>query len=228
MHFRNLLKESETQLLLVENATQPTDYAKVDLSESTLNSKNIKASNEQQLQTYLDEVSKTAKAKVLYGGYLEKRNLYANSVLFNSESTRNIHLGVDFWAAAGMGILAPLDGIVHAAHYNEGEGNYGGTLILKHSIRDFSFFSLYGHLSKSSLHFHKGESIAKGSVFCHLGEASENGYYLPHLHFQWILELTEEAKDYPGVCSENEIAEYAKNSPKPELKIENSRGFVLK
>lgn len=219
MLFKTRLKELDVQLLLMENATKINDYAEVDLSENTLANQNIDASNHQQLQNYLNEIQQNAKAKVLYGGYLEKRNLYANSALFNSEAIRNIHLGVDFWAAAGTGILAPLDGIVYSAYYNEGEGNYGGTIILKHQFQDFSFFSLYGHLSKASLEIEEGTLMKKGKVFCYLGEAHENGNYVPHLHFQWILVLPNNAKDYPGVCSATQVEKYAKNSPKPELII---------
>lgn len=219
MLFETVLKQLNVQLLLMENATNINDYAEVDLSENMLKIKNIDASNHQQLQVYLDEVRQNTKAKVLYGGYLERRNLYAKSALFNSEEIRNIHLGVDFWAAAETGILAPLHGVVHAAHYNEGEGNYGGTIILKHTINEITFFSLYGHLSKASLEIEEGVQVKKGNVFCYLGEAHENGNYVPHLHFQWILVLPNNAKDYPGVCSATQVEKYAKNSPKPELII---------
>lgn len=217
MNFRNLLEEEGVKLVFIENAPNTIDYAPIDLSEATLEAKQIIPSNHQQLDTYLNKERLRTKAKVLYGGYLEKRNLYAKSALFNSESIRNIHLGVDFWATAGTGILSPLNAIVHSAHYNEGEGNYGGTIILKHCIKDFSFYSLYGHLSKASLNLQKGASVKKGKVFCALGNPQENGNYIPHLHFQWILNLPKDAVDYAGVCAESKIELFAKNSPQPQL-----------
>lgn len=219
MHIEDFFNTLNIQLLLIENASEISDYAKVDLSESTLKTKNIEASNPQELQVYLDGVQQNAKAKVLYGGYLEKRNLYAKSAMFTSKEVRNIHLGLDFWAPAYTGVIAPIDGKVHSAHYNEGEGNYGGTIILKHSVDEFSFFSLYGHLSKSSLKLKKGAAIRKGEIFCFLGKMNENGNYLPHLHFQWIVELPSDATDYPGVCSEHQIEYFAKNSPEPRMQM---------
>jgi murein DD-endopeptidase MepM/ murein hydrolase activator NlpD len=222
MLFEKLETDLKLQLLLIENASNIQDYAPVDLSEVSLQTKQINASSHRQLNTYLEKVRQQTNAKVLYGGYLEKRNLYANSKLFNSEQVRNIHLGVDFWAPSRTGILAPLDGVVHSAHYNKGEGNYGGTIILKHLHLGFTFYSLYGHLSKASLSLQKGEFIGKGAIFCHLGEPHENGNYVPHLHFQWILDLPENAVDYPGVCAAAQIADFARNSPKPNVIIENS------
>ena len=222
MDLNHFLKEQQTQLLIIENAEDIQDYAPVDLSETNLKAKNINPSNHEELQAYLDHENTENKSKVLYGGYLEKRNLYANSTLFNAEEIRNIHLGLDFWATAGTKIKAPLDAVVFAAHYNGGEGNYGGTIILKHQFNEITFFSLYGHLSKDSLNFTQGQNIKKGEYFCKLGEVHENGNYVPHLHFQWIVNLDAKAKDYPGVCSENQIEFYAKNSPKPELIFKKS------
>lgn len=217
MDLNHFLKEQQAQLLIIENAEDIQDYAPVDLSETNLKAKHINPSNHEELQAYLDHLNTKNNSKVLYGGYLEKRNLYANSALFNSKSIRNIHLGLDLWAAAGTKIKAPLDAVLYAAHYNEGVGNYGGTIILKHQFNEITFFSLYGHLSKDSLNLNVGQSIKKNEFFCRLGNALENGNYVPHLHFQWIINLEVNAKDYPGVCSENQIKFFAKNSPKPEL-----------
>ena len=222
MQFIEVLKQLNIQLLLIESVQSLTDYAKVDLSEDALSKFAVNPANHEELQLYLSKIQQKEKVKVLYGGYLEKRNLYANSTLFNAEEIRNIHLGLDFWAAAGTKIKAPLDAVVFAAHYNGGEGNYGGTIILKHQFNEITFFSLYGHLSKDSLNFTQGQNIKKGEYFCKLGEVHENGNYVPHLHFQWIVNLDAKAKDYPGVCSENQIEFYAKNLPKPELIFKKS------
>ena len=222
MQFIDVLKQLNIQLLLIESVQSLTDYAKVDLSEDALSKFAVNPANQEELQLYLSKIQQKEKAKVLYGGYLEKRNLYANSTLFNSNQIRNIHLGLDFWAEAGTAILAPLDGIVHSAHYNEGEGNYGGTIILKHQFKDFSFFSLYGHLSKASLSLKINSKIKKDEVFCNLGGKYENGNYVPHLHFQWILNLPKDAVDYPGVCTAYQIEDFANNSPKPTLSLTNS------
>lgn len=217
MHFDEVVNHSKPSLFLIENANKVEDYAEVDLSATNLDAKGISAANPVQLKLYLQAQQAAQNAKVLFGGYLEKRNLYANSALFNSNEIRNIHLGLDFWADAKTGITAPLNGTVQSAYYNEGEGNYGGTIILKHQFKDFSFFSLYGHLSKASLSVKIHSQIKKGDVFCYLGETHENGNYVPHLHFQWILNLPKNAKDYPGVCSATQLEDFVKNSPEPKL-----------
>ena len=47
------------------------------------------------------------------GGYMENRNIYAHSPLFNSgDVKRRHHLGVDIWGKAGMPIYSPLKGKV--------------------------------------------------------------------------------------------------------------------
>ena len=41
----------------------------------------------------------------------------------------------------------PLDAKLHNFKNNTNHGDYGLTLILKHSINEFEFYTLYGHLS---------------------------------------------------------------------------------
>lgn len=217
MNFQDALKKAKPNLFLVAGASQKKDYAKVDLSEAGLKKVGVNPAQAQELEKYLSSCKAKAQAKILYGGYLEKRNLYATTERFNQEEVRNIHLGIDYWADANTPIKAPLAGIVTAAHYNEGEGNYGGTIILMHQVDRFLFYSLYGHLSKESLKIPIGKSVEKDALFCALGDVHENGNYVPHLHFQWILSLPVGATDYPGVCAENQIEIFAKNSPQPSL-----------
>ncbi len=126
------------------------------------------------------------------GGYLEERAIYEAHSNFATDQRdfRNIHLGIDIWAKAGTPVLAPLDGYVYSLQNNEGLGNYGPTIILRHELDDQTFFSLYGHLSKNDLvNIQIGQQIQKGEVFCHLGESNENGSWPPHLHVQCIRDL---------------------------------------
>lgn len=219
MDISPLLKKIKFELFPIQHADSLEDYAKVDLNETNLTKYNIDASDSAELKEYLNKQKDFSKAKVMYGGYLEKRNLYSKSILFNSAEIRNIHLGVDFWAAKGTGVIAPLGGTVHVVHFNSGKGNYGGTIVLKHQIEGVSFYSLYGHLSKASLGLAKGETIKKGELIGHLGDETENGGYVPHLHFQWIIDFPVDANDYPGVCSIQKLAYFSKNSPKPKLTL---------
>jgi murein DD-endopeptidase MepM/ murein hydrolase activator NlpD len=154
------------------------------------------------------------------GGYLEPRRIYEAHTNFATGASdfRNIHLGMDIWAEAGTAVAAPLDGFVHAFQINEGSGNYGPTIILRHELANETFFSLYGHLAISDLeNVRLEQKISQGEVFCHLGAPHENGSWPPHLHVQCIRDLQSFVGDYPGVCSERDKAIYAQNCPDPRV-----------
>lgn len=204
---------------LLSNFNLRNEYHPVDLSKSTLHELDVDPQNHESLQAYLTQLKKTKKAKVLYGGYLEKRSLYNQKELFrNHDKQRNIHLGVDFWADAGEEVICPKDAIVHSFSDNQGIGNYGPCIILKHKINGEELFSLYGHLSRESLLSIKvGQLVEKSQVFCELGTSEENGGYLPHLHFQLIKNMENYKGDYPGVCHENNLEFYKNNTLNPEI-----------
>ncbi len=152
------------------------------------------------------------------GGYLEKRAIYRRSEVFATAAAdfRNIHLGVDIWAAAGSPVFAPLDGKVHSFQDNRGFGNYGPTLILSHELAGKTLYSLYGHLSRVNLaQFELGREVAAGEQLCEIGPFPENGDWPPHLHFQLIWDLGELWGDYPGVAAEKDLDYYRQNCPDP-------------
>ncbi len=155
-------------------------------------------------------------AKIGVGGYLEHRIIYEAHENFATASAdfRNIHLGVDFWAQAGTPVFAPLAGEVHSFQVNPGSGNYGPTIILFHPSQ--GIYSLYGHLAEQDLEeLSVGMPIAAGQLLCHLGEPNENGGWPPHLHFQLIRDMQGYSGDYPGVCSQRDLAYFASNCPDP-------------
>ena len=145
-----------------------------------------------------------------YGGYGEVRPFYTTDsyqVEGNSGvQWRTVHLGMDFWTTAEVPVFAPLDGIVYSFENNEGDCNYGPTIILEHKISEqFTFYTLYGHLSLDSLKgLHKGKSIQKGQKIAAIGAPPINGNWPPHLHFQVILDMLEEEGDFPGVAFPDE------------------------
>jgi murein DD-endopeptidase MepM/ murein hydrolase activator NlpD len=156
--------------------------------------------------------------KIGYGGYLEHRVIYESHDNFATSDAdfRNIHLGMDFWTAAGTPVFAPLAGEVHSFQVNPGSGNYGPTIILFHPAENS--YSLYGHLSGVDLaKLEIGMPIDAGQTLCHLGSPEENGGWPPHLHFQLIQDLQGMQGDYPGVCSLRDVAFYAQNCPNPQL-----------
>lgn len=173
-----------------------------------------------EIETYIEKQKKNYAAKVAFGGYLEKRNLYQRSTHFKNNETneRNIHIGIDLWAPAGTAIICPLDGWIHSFKNNNTIGDYGPTLILKHPLENHTFYTLYGHLSLESIKNLKiGMPFKKGQELAVLGNPSENGDYAPHLHFQIIKNIGDYVGDYPGVCSLLDLDFYMENCPDPNL-----------
>ncbi|WP_149275269.1 peptidoglycan DD-metalloendopeptidase family protein [Pareuzebyella sediminis] len=179
--------------------------------------KNLKLSDPHTCQKFIDQEMSRLRASVVYGGYLEKRNLYLGNINFQSgEDLRNIHLGIDFWTKVGTKVVAPLPGQVHSFKNNTQRGDYGPTIILSHRLKNFSFFTLYGHLSVESLNgLYKGKRFEKGDILGALGSSDINVNYAPHLHFQVIMDLEGNEGDYPGVCSQKDLQFYKKNCPDP-------------
>lgn len=213
-----LLKSLSSEFSPIIEGTSQEDYVKIDLSLTNPELQHISISEIDECTAYIRNVLDKNNAKVAYGGYLEKRNLYANNSKFTSKdvNNRNIHLGVDFWTKAGSKVLAPLDGKVHSFKNNATYGDYGPTIILEHNSKGVLFYSLYGHLSLESIsELYIGKEYKKGDVVATLGTPDINVGYAPHLHFQLINNMQGSFGDYPGVCSDKDKEFYALNCPNP-------------
>ncbi len=164
---------------------------------------------------------KRAGASVGIGRYDEARALY-NSPLFGggdnpTAERRTIHLGMDLFVAPGTALRAPLDGVVHIVANNAAPLDYGPLVILRHEADDGeAFFTLYGHLTTQTLDGLKvGQRVAPGEEFARVGTSAENGGWVPHLHFQIILDLLELGADFPGVAYASQRAVWTSLSPDP-------------
>lgn len=200
--------------------TSKKEYIPIDISTNNETLRSIDVSSSTAWDQYIHKYLKKHHADVAYGGYLERRDIYSRSTYFKSddEEERNIHLGIDLWTQSGTNVLAPLAGTVHSFKNNKNYGDYGPTIVLKHTVDHLSFYTLYGHLSMDSLQgLEEGMQISKGQVIGSLGEAAVNGDYAPHLHFQLILDMEDHRGDYPGVCSEKMKNFYARNCPDPNI-----------
>ncbi|AEG99989.1 peptidoglycan DD-metalloendopeptidase family protein [Lacinutrix sp. 5H-3-7-4] len=218
----SFFKSLASQNINVIDASIPnSDYIAIDLSQTNSSLKTLDVSSSQAWENYIGNYLKTHNKKVAFGGYLEKRGIYNRSDYFNNqnpETERNIHIGLDLWIAAGTPVLAAFNGEIHSFKDNTNFGDYGPTIILKHTVEAFTFYTLYGHLSRESLIDLKvGAEVKKGEVIAHLGKAEVNGDYAPHLHFQIILDLQDKKGDYPGVCSLKDLDFYKANTINPEL-----------
>ncbi len=158
-----------------------------------------------------------AGAVVGVGGYLEPRVIYRRSPHFQQMAEpRSIHLGIDIWAAAGTPVFAPVDGIVHSLADNVGFGDYGPTIILQHDVEGETLYSLYGHLSRTSLAgVWEGKPVKAGDKLADIGPFPENGDWPPHLHFQLIRDMQGHYGDFAGVCTLSERNTFAHLCPDP-------------
>ena len=145
-------------------------------------------------------------AAVGIGRYNEARLMYTAPHFKAGDAElgerRTIHIGMDFYMAAGSKVVAPLDGTIHSFKNNLAHLDYGPTIILEHQTDAGSvFYTLYGHLSPESLtSLSVGKCITKGECIGSIGDRLINGGWPPHLHFQIVLDMFDEAGNYIGVA----------------------------
>ncbi len=188
------------------SATNP-DLATLDLTDTAV------------FSDYVFAKLRQAGAAVGVGGYNEHRVIYRRSAHFQQTTElREIHLGVDLWAEAGTPVYAPLDGVVHSFRDNDNFGDYGPTIILEHHHEGRPLYSLYGHLSRTSLEvLYEGKPVTAGDKIAEIGPYPENGNWPPHLHFQLMTDILGLKGDFPGVCSLRDRDRYLAICPDPNL-----------
>ncbi|WP_179319439.1 peptidoglycan DD-metalloendopeptidase family protein [Winogradskyella helgolandensis] len=208
---------------LVDPSIPKASYMPLDLSVDNSELRAVNVSNSKDLEKFIWNHINTNNAKIAYGGYLEKRAIYQRSNYFNqtnSDTERNIHLGLDLWIEANTPIFAPLLGTIHSFKNNTNYGDYGPTIVLKHHIEEFEFYTLYGHLSLESIEdLEVGVEVNQGEQIATLGTAEINGDYPPHLHFQIIKDIQDYSGDYPGVSSLLDLEFYKENCLNPNLLV---------
>lgn len=164
-----------------------------------------------------------AEATLGIGGYGEVRPFYTTDAYQvsgnNGPEWRSVHLGLDVWGAAGLPVVAPIDGVVHSVQDNSGDCNYGPTIILKHAPQEgLTFYTLYGHLSAETMEgLQPGDPVQAGQLIAHIGNYPVNGNWPPHLHFQVILDLLEWEGDFPGVAFPEQWEIWKSICPDPAL-----------
>ena len=191
----------------------------LDLGPSNSDIDGLDLTDNKVFNSYLERLRLEYNFDIAVGGYNEERILYSRSNHFGSgDEARNIHLGVDLWKEEGTPIHAPLDGVIHSYANNTNYRDYGPTIILEHKLSGIIFYTLYGHLSASSLENKKaGQEIVAGEIFAEFGKEHENGNWPPHVHFQLITEIGNYKGDYPGVATKKDREKYLQLCPDPNL-----------
>ncbi|WIY26851.1 aminotransferase class III-fold pyridoxal phosphate-dependent enzyme [Parasedimentitalea psychrophila] len=155
------------------------------------------------------------------GYYHEPRLIYTAAAFRNgaykASDRRTVHLAVDGFAAAGTPLYAPLRGEVFVVENRDNHLDYGGVIILRHETPEGdAFYTLYGHLGPECCdRLRPGEVIEKGAAFCRLGDASQNGGWAPHVHFQLALTTEGIEADWPGVGDPDEMYLWRAVCPNP-------------
>jgi peptidoglycan LD-endopeptidase LytH len=201
---------------------------KLDFTENNKELKDDILNDTKTFTEYINRKLAGTNARYGMGGYAEHRMIYSGKKVFGAgkpgEEPRSLHLGIDIWGKPHTAVMAPLNGLVHSFAFNNNPGDYGATIILTHRLEGYSFYTLYGHLSLSSIkNLREGNRIDKGDVFAEFGIPAENGHWPPHLHFQVITDLGEWKGDYPGVCKYSEREKYLAICPDADLILQMNR-----
>ena len=150
------------------------------------------------------------------GRYDEKRVGMYSAELF-AASRRDVHMGVDIGAPAGTEVFAFDDGSVFLFGDNTAPGDYGPTLVTRHTFEGRDLYVLIGHLARRSLESKcVGVRFARGDVLGWVGVEEENGGWNPHVHVQ-LAWTPPETADLPGVVCEEDRDAARRRFPDPRL-----------
>ena len=221
--FKNWAKPNQISLNILFPTLISEKIVNLDMSVgSTLLGNSLEYNDPEVAEFKLGQFRKHHPKSILLNGYLEMRPFYTTNA-FKSEGNdgpqyRTAHLGTDFWVEAGTAIHAPFDARVKIVHHNNYDKDYGPMIILEHEFDDNVFYTLYGHLSISSLIIvQEGLKIRQGELIGFIGSSQENGNWAPHLHFQLIMDLLGNDQNFDGVCLPSEIDVWKSICPNPNL-----------
>lgn len=187
----------------------------VDLSQGSKVFDEVDIHDQQAFQRWLDQAMGDRYSWGL-SAYLENRETILCQYPQMKEDARYFHLGLDIIVPLATPLYAPLDAVVQESDYEEGEGNYGGNVLLRHDSPHFeTFYSLYGHLNREKLP-EPGALIKAGDPFAWIGDFHENGNWFYHTHLQVITQKgLDEGWISKGYCTAEDLAAMESICPSP-------------
>ncbi|WP_170427338.1 aminotransferase class III-fold pyridoxal phosphate-dependent enzyme [Ruegeria arenilitoris] len=211
---------------LSEHRGQFAEMFDQDLSEVPMGSLSVENSTWPQNPFHmpLDEAARVGEEfgeGLWLGYYNEPRLIYAEPAFrkgpWKASDRRTVHLAVDVFAPAGTVLHAPVSGRVEAVENRDAHLDYGGVVILHHETPEGDpFYTLYGHLDPEVCDRLKpGDPVAQGAAFARLGNATQNGGWAPHVHFQLALTTDGMQNDWPGVGDPDEMELWHAVCPNP-------------
>ena len=154
------------------------------------------------------------------GHYLEERATLLRHFPQMVDEGRVIHAGLDVIVPADAPLFAPLAGTVHALGLDDGVGNYGGYVVLRHEAgRDHhgtsDFYSFYGHLD-TRFGIEEGQQIERGAPFGRIGTREDSGHWFTHTHLQVHTPRSiDEGRMLQGYIARADLARVADLFPTP-------------
>ncbi len=221
--FTTWAKSNQVSLKIMFPTITLEKAVNLDMSVGSTLLGNLSEYNDPEVSEFkLKQFQKHHPKSILLNGYLEARPFYSTDA-FKSEGNngpqyRTVHLGTDFWIPSQTPVHAPFEGIVKIIHHNNYDKDYGPMLILEHAFENEKFYSLYGHLTLSSLDILKpGQKVKQGELIAYIGAPNENGNWAPHLHFQLILDLLGNNENFNGVALPSKVDIWKSICPNPNL-----------
>jgi murein DD-endopeptidase MepM/ murein hydrolase activator NlpD len=186
-----------------------------DLSAANPLLDNIDVRDQRAYQRLLDEAM-APDFRWGFSGYLENRRSLLRDCPQMVEEGRFFHLGLDIIVPKGTAVCAPLDAEVAETGYEEGEGNYGGFVLLRHRSERFAtFYSFFGHLDSDRLPA-PASTLSAGDRFAFIGDFHQNGNWFYHTHLQVITERgVTEGYLSKGYCAAGDLPEINELCPSP-------------
>ena len=203
----------------------PEDQSEIGVLDLSVASYDLNGRDTDDTADFTDRVFRGMRAKGItlgIGRFLEPRAFYLTPAFSGREGDprerRTIHLGIDLFDEPGAVVHAPLGGRVKSVRDNSDRLDYGPTVILEHDSPDGPFWTLYGHLQRTSVgNLSAGDPVEAGQIIARIGPYPENGGWPPHLHFQIMTDLLGFDGEFPGVALPREMDVWASISPDPDL-----------
>ncbi len=227
--FQDWAQKNPVPLSVLFPTLNALDTTPVDLSiNSTWIGGKHQFSDNDWMTAQLQRIQAEHPHSIIAGGYLETRPFYTTDAFkkqgLQGPEYRTIHLGVDFWLPAQTPVCAPFDGRVFCITHNDFDKDYGPTLILEHQFDGVPFYTLYGHLTLTSLTLLKpGQSVQRGELIAYIGADTENGNWSPHLHFQCMLDLLGNTDNFPGVAFPQQLEVWSSICPDPNVFLQQKK-----
>ena len=204
---------------------QPEDERAIGVLDLSVSSPNLTGRDTDDTSAFTERIFGLMREQGItlgIGRFLEPRSLYPKDAFAGREGDprehRTIHLGIDLFDKPGALVRSPLGGRVKSVRDNDARLDYGPTVILEHDGPAGPFWTLYGHLQRTSVDdLVPGDPVEAGQTIARIGPYPENGDWPPHLHFQIMTDLLAFEGEFPGAALPRERSVWASFSPDPNL-----------